>query len=116
MLSDALGIRRDLGPQDDIAAVRQREREGDGARRKEKMSQKGKTFMILSRLCAFEDFGLRLMFFAYIIFMAIKTSRKIKPLSECKVELPVVDCNKNFAQAEKWFLTEIQHKFKICQL
>lgn len=31
MLSDALGIRRDLGPKDDIAAVRRRGREREGA-------------------------------------------------------------------------------------
>lgn len=30
MLSDALGIRRDVGPEDDIAAVRQRGSEREG--------------------------------------------------------------------------------------
>lgn len=41
MLSDALGIRRDLGPEDDIAAVRPRgrEREGGGLRKKKKVPQ-----------------------------------------------------------------------------
>lgn len=37
-------------------------------RRKENMSQKRNMFMFLSRLCAFEDFALRLMLFAYILF------------------------------------------------
>lgn len=37
MLSDALGIRRDLGPEDDIAAVRQRGREKECGRQGKKL-------------------------------------------------------------------------------
>lgn len=46
MLSDALGIRRDLGPEDDIAAVRPRgrEREGGGVWKKRKKVPQGEYF------------------------------------------------------------------------
>lgn len=40
MLSDALGIRRDLGPEDDIAAVRQRGREREGVWKTRKKTTK----------------------------------------------------------------------------
>lgn len=75
MLSDTLGIRRDLGPEDDIAAVRCRGREREGGRvRKTKktiMSQQGNIFITKAG-----------QFSLLRIFMA----KKIKPLSECRCQ------------------------------
>lgn len=46
MLTDVLGIRTDLGPEDDIAAVRRTDREGEGVQMKEEVFQKARTFRI----------------------------------------------------------------------
>lgn len=98
--ADAWGIRRDLGPVDDIAAVRRRGLEREGGRvwktrKKATLPQQGNTFMDTTRHCAFEDvFGLKMIFLHLLPISRAKEKGK-KKNSFCTPI--VVVCNKNFA-------------------
>lgn len=85
--ADAWGIRRDLGPVDDIAAVRRRGLEREGGRvwktrKKATLPQQGNTFMDTTRHCAFEDvFGLKMIFLHLLPISRAKEKGKKKTLS-----------------------------------
>lgn len=97
--ADAWGIRRDLGPEDDIAAVRRRGLEREGGRvwktrKKATLPQQGNTFMDTTRHCAFEDvFGLKI--FLHLLLISRAKEKGKKKNSFCTPI--VVVCNKNFA-------------------